>query len=259
MKDEHFFIVGAQRSGTTYLYQLCTEHPQIEMAQPIKPEPKFFLNDPEFELGLDHYQKKYFKEKKGAVIFGEKSTSYIEVEKAAGRIAQSFPSAKIVFIFRDPVERAVSNYWFSVKNGFETLPIEEAFYKEDQRWRNYNPAKISVSPFAYLRRGRYINYIEMYQKYFPSNQIHVVIQEQIIRSTQPLHDLYSFLGVEPSYCPEALYRVINANETRLQKELDSDLEKYLQRYFSDTTAALALRLKMPLTEWKSYNQRQPHN
>lgn len=252
MEGEHFFIVGAQRSGTTYLYQLCAEHPQIEMAQPIKPEPKFFLNDAEFQLGLEYYQGKYFKEKKGALIFGEKSTSYIEVEQAAERISRSFPSARIVFILRDPVERAVSNYWFSVKNGFETLPIEEAFYKEDQRWQDYDPNKVSVSPYAYLRRGRYMDYIEMYQKYFPPNQIHVVIQEQITRSTPPLRDLYSFLGVEPSYHPEALYRVINANEVKRPKTLEPDLEKYLQSYFSDATAALARYLKMPLSEWKSY-------
>jgi len=40
---EHFFVVGAQRSGTTYLYNVLDEHPQIFMAKPVRPEPKFFF------------------------------------------------------------------------------------------------------------------------------------------------------------------------------------------------------------------------
>lgn len=253
MEDEHFFIVGAQRSGTTYLYQLCAEHPQIEMAQPTKPEPKFFIKDGEFELGLDHYKKKYFKQGKEAKIFGEKSTSYIEIEKAAERISRSFPSARIIFIFRDPVERAVSNYWFSVKNGFETLPIEEAFYKEEQRWKNFDSEKVSVSPYAYLRRGLYIDYLEMYQKYFPIHQTHVVIQEQITRSTLPLRDLYSFLGIETEFTPSTIHHVINANDNRPNEALDPTLAQYLRNYFAESTTALALRLCNPLIEWRSYN------
>jgi hypothetical protein len=43
--SDHFFIVGAQRSGTTYLYHLLSEHPSINMATPVWPEPKFFLID----------------------------------------------------------------------------------------------------------------------------------------------------------------------------------------------------------------------
>ena len=54
----HFFIVGAQRCGTTYLYNLLDEHPEIEMAKPVKPEPKFFMKDDLFEKGLDFYKEK---------------------------------------------------------------------------------------------------------------------------------------------------------------------------------------------------------
>lgn len=251
MKDEHFFIVGAQRSGTTYLYNLCAEHPQIEMAKPEKPEPKFFMIDSEFDLGLDHYKRIYFKGKTGALIFGEKSTSYIEVEKAAERISRSFPSARIVFTLRDPVERAISNYWFSVKNGFETLPISDAFLVEEKRRQHYDASKVSVSPYAYLKRGCYIEYIEIYERYFPAYQIHIMIYEQMINSDQPLHDLYSFLGVETTFRPSVLNRVINANDDKPATKLDPTLEKYLREYFAEPTSCLEKRLGRPLTEWKS--------
>ena len=39
------FIVGVQRCGTTYLYHLLNDHPEIVMASPVRPEPKVFLHD----------------------------------------------------------------------------------------------------------------------------------------------------------------------------------------------------------------------
>ena len=56
----HFFIAGAQRSGTTYLYRLLDEHPEIEMAKPERPEPKFFLLDELHARGLKFYENHFF-------------------------------------------------------------------------------------------------------------------------------------------------------------------------------------------------------
>ncbi|MEZ9601590.1 sulfotransferase, partial [Vibrio sp. 10N.286.46.A8] len=55
-----FFIVGAQRSSTTWLYKMLQQHPEIKMAEPVKPEPKYFLNDI-FDNKKDNYLTKYFK------------------------------------------------------------------------------------------------------------------------------------------------------------------------------------------------------
>lgn len=254
MELNRFFIAGAQRSGTTYLYHLCAEHPQIEMAQPVKPEPKFFMTDSLFKLGLYYYQKQYFKGKEGARMLGEKSTSYIEVEVAAKRISRCFPSAKIVFIFRNPIDRAVSNYWFSVKNGFETLPIEQAFLKEEERRQNYDVSKVSVSPYAYLQRGRYIDYITMYEKYFSASQIYVMIYEHLVNSDQTLQNLYAFLGVETTFLPDVLHTVINANDAKPKKEIDPTINKYLLNYFKEPNTLLEKRLGYSIPEWQSIDK-----
>jgi hypothetical protein len=250
MEFKHFFIAGAQRSGTTYLYHLCAEHPQIEMAQPVKPEPKFFMIDALYERGLEYYKSAFFKGKPKVLIQGEKSTSYIEVEKAAQRIARHFPEGKIIFILRNPVERAISNYWFSVKNGFEKLSIEEAFLKEENRRQSYDTSKVSVSPYAYLWRGRYIEFLEMYERYFPAEQIYVILHEQIINSEQYLRDFYAYLGVNPTFVPTSLHTIINANENKPAKEIDPQLRKYLENYFAEFNARLSKRLGLSLAEWQ---------
>src|SRR5262245_14449285 len=163
---EHFFVVGAQRSGTTYLYYMLDEHPEIEMAKPIRPEPKFFMQDVFLESQPKDYERIYFGAKSDAQFRGEKTASYIESPLAAKRIAQWYPNAKILFLLREPIARAISNYHFSAANKLETLPLEEAIRTEEQRRENYDHDRISASPFAYLQRGIYIDYIRVYEQFF---------------------------------------------------------------------------------------------
>ncbi len=246
--SEHFFIVGAQRSGTTYLYHILAEHPNIEMARPVKPEPKFFYWDHLFARGVNYYLENFFSDRVDISLRGEKSTSYFESEKAAQRIARTFPQAKILIILRQPIERAVSNYWFSVNSGFETLPMEEAFLREEERRLDYNPQEISVSPFAYLQRGRYIDYLLMYETYFSRKNIKVILYEQLVGSETLVYDLYKFLGVS-AYQPVALHTRVNQGN-KPDIALPAELRHYLLDYFADPNARLAEHLDISLSEWK---------
>ena len=131
---KNLFIVGAQRSGTTYLYQILTNHPQVAMAQPVRPEPKFFLDERLVAQGKDYYENTYFNERVEATSYlGEKSTSYIESIEAAQRIHSLYPDARILMILRDPVVRAYSNYRFSVAHQLEKLTFMEALVAEPER------------------------------------------------------------------------------------------------------------------------------
>lgn len=242
----HFFIVGAQRSGTTYLHTLLAEHPEIEMAKPVRPEPKFFLVDALFNRGLDYYET-FFEGKHTARIRGEKSTSYIEAEKAALRINHCFPNAKIIFVLRNPIERAISNYWFSVKNGLENMPMEEAFLRED---RDYDSTQISVSPYAYLERGRYLDYIHMYEKYFLRSSILIVIFERLIEEAREIQRIYDFLGASSGFIPDALGEIVNKGE-KPDCKLSHKMECYLEDYYAKPNAQLAEYLEANLDEWKS--------
>src|SRR5690606_13316093 len=143
--QRQLFIVGAQRCGTTYLYKLLDEHPEVEMAKPARPEPKFFLKDGS-ENQRDHYINTYFSNQ-NTLLLGEKSTSYIESRRAAERIATCFPDAIIIFLLRNPVSRAISNYWMSVDNELEDQPISVLL---DDSMESRPSQGLSVSPFRYL-------------------------------------------------------------------------------------------------------------
>jgi hypothetical protein len=246
----HFFIIGAQRSKTTYLATLLAEHPEIELASPLRPEPKFFLRPESVSLGLEHYFTRHFSNPK-AGIRGEKGTSYIESEFAARQIAAHFPSARLLVCVRDPIDRAVSNFKFSTMNGFETLPMDLAF-RQDERTRTYDRTAVSASPFAYLTRGLYLQQMEKYLKRFSREQIKVL---QFERLGEPgvLRELFSFLGVSPDFSPTGTATRINASRGP-DPELTPELESWLKDYFRESNLALEREFQLDLSNWRSQSK-----
>ena len=246
---EHFFIVGAQRSGTTYLYQVLDEHPDIEMAKPVRPEPKFFLRPDLSGISHAEYARLYFDSASTAQLRGEKSTSYIESEQTAQRIAEWFPQAKLIFLLRDPITRALSNYQFSRKSGLETAPLEAAIYQDAERRDQYDRSRISTSPFAYLQRGRYMDYIEVYQRYFDREQMIFLIYETFVSQLDAVQGLYAALGVDVSFIPASLEAHVNSSDYDTGDSLSPELEAYMRDYFAEPNAQLAAYLGRPLTVW----------
>jgi Sulfotransferase domain len=226
---EHFVIVGAQRSGTSYLYGLLNEHPDIEMATPMRPEPKFFLDDDAYARGLDYYEQHCFPGSRAGVR-GEKSTSYIESEVAAQRIMTLLPDALVVVVLRDPVQRALSNYAFTVAHGNENLDIGEALRASATGERHWDHDQFSVSPYAYLQRGRYADYLERYVRHVPRAQIHVVMFEDLVENHGAITELYRRLGVDSTFEPSGLGVPVNS-ESRDGECISGELMAFLRDYY----------------------------
>ena len=114
------------------------------MALPMRPEPKFFLVDEVYQKGIDHYRRKWFAEVPEGKLAGEKTTSYLESSRAAERIHQHLSQVKLIFILREPADRAYSNYLWSCMNGLESEDFETALNLEEQREREV-PALMPTS------------------------------------------------------------------------------------------------------------------
>ena len=245
---DHFVIVGAQRSGTTYLYGLLDEHPQIEMAKPLRPEPKFFLDYDEYSLGLDAYEAKYFSDP-AARVRGEKSTSYIESGVAARRIHAMLPGALVVVVVRDPVARAMSNYHFTKHNGIEDLDAADALRQAATSDRPWDRTRFSVSPFDYLARGRYVDALERYALHIPREQIHVLVFEELVADPEVIGAFYERLGVDPMFRPTGLGTPLNAAPSA-DDVPGPQLETWLRDYFRVPNRELEEFLGRPLP-WPS--------
>jgi Sulfotransferase domain len=242
---DRVFIVGVQRCGTTYLYHLLDAHPLIAMAKPVRPEPKVFL-DNSVTGDPDAYDRLVFPDAPTAVVRGEKSTSYLDRADALRRICDTFPDATFLVVMRDPVERALSHYRFSVDNGVETRPVEVALGDAlEARAPSYDPA-ISVSPFAYIRRGHYLEQLIGLERYVPKDRIRVVLFEELVSEKAVIWQTYRFLGVDVGFKP----RRVAANTSRTRVDVSTDLRDLLRSHFAPLNSQLAHHLGRSLDNWQ---------
>jgi len=228
----HFLVVGAQRSGTTWLHDQLAAHPHVSMARPATPEPKVFLSPG--PVDPDDYRARFFGHAGAGDLLGEKSTSYLESPTAPDLVAATLGEVRIVVQLRDPVARAVSNWSFSRDHGIEQRPLAEALAANLAGPTPWDPASSSVSPFAYLERGRYVDDVARWRDRFP---VHVQFLEEMLVEPERMGDLFDFLGVSPDVPgPEA--GPVNASSS-VGEDLDDGLLARLRAYFADSDAALA--------------------
>ena len=155
----HFIIVGTQKSGTTALADMLGQHPRIYVP---RGEANFF--DKRFDRGLKYYESFLSPgvrdEPLTRLIVGEKTPGYAISHQAPTRMFDTAPDAKLIWIFRDPVKRACSHYWFSIQNGQDKLSFEDAVNEEGERGNKR-------LAWTYLRRGYYAEQIRRFLEYFP--------------------------------------------------------------------------------------------
>src|SRR4051812_36085465 len=96
----NLIIIGAARAGTTSLYHYLRSHPEIWMS-PEK-ELYFFVEDHNWKRGIEWYERHF---PAGTPVRGEASTFYTHFPIRPGvpeRIAALLPSAKLIYLVRDP-------------------------------------------------------------------------------------------------------------------------------------------------------------
>ena len=236
----HLLVIGAQRSGTTYLQSLLDSHPDITMARPARPEPKVFCDAEASARGSRWYRATYFAHASSEHLLGDKSTSYIEDAAAPGRAAAMLGEPHIIVMLRDPVKRAVSNWRFSTANGLETRPVETALRENLTQETPWDHETSSVSPFAYLERGRYMDYLAPWMATFP-NTMHVLFMEEPWRTVPLLAGLWKDLGVDVGAGPEPPVEAVDRSDGD-PPALSDELLGRLKSYYEASNRALTAHL-----------------
>jgi hypothetical protein len=190
----NFYCVGVQKSGTTTLHDILKEHPQIFL--PKKKEAHYFDMDNRYEKGLSWYYNEFFQEYNGEKICGSCNPDYIYFEEVPRRIFEAFGSKiKLVFIFRNPADRAFSHYLMSKRRMIETEVFEKAITLEASRIRIDYKHK---SDFSYISRGYYAEQLKRYLEYFPiENMFFIRFEDDFIKNRKnTINQLLKFLEVE---------------------------------------------------------------
>lgn len=207
----NFFIVGAMKSGTTSLYHYLTKVNGVFMS--LIKEPNYFASE-DFPSNtyLEVVRKKddylsLFSNAKDAVAIGEASTNYLYSERAAFRIQEFIPNAKIIAILRDPIERAYSHYLQYVRNKYENahnLSFLEAVRK-DYELTNKG---IGVSAL-YVEKGLYYQQVKRYLDLFGRENVKILFFEEFINYPyEHVAKVLEFLRVCPDV-PDNVGRVYN--------------------------------------------------
>jgi hypothetical protein len=245
-----FIIGGAPRSGTTWLYWLLDRHPAIAMARPHAPEPKFFLVDSVYEKGLAHYSRTWFEAVDPGLIAGEKSTDYRESAAAAVRIARDLPRVKLIFILREPVERAYSNYLWTRMNGLEHESFETALALEEQRERELPERWRFTRPYSYFSRGLYADLLQAYVDRFPPSQLLIVKFEDILAEPRDLaRRVHRFLNVAERPDDAVDIGVINPSAKNEDTPLDERTRLELHARYVEPNRRLAAMLGPAFGVW----------
>lgn len=230
-----FAILGAQRSGTTTLYNNIIRHPAIFPAS-VK-EVHFF--DLFYQMGRNwyraHFPTRMAMWRRSGAITGEGSPYYLFHPHAPRRMHETIPNARLIIILRNPIGRAQSHYEHTFRRKLENLPFQDAIAEEPGRLAG-ETAKILADKsyysfnhqeYSYLARGLYADQLQAWEKYFPRDQMLVLINEELDADPDATYArIFEFLGVPPF----SLGGFVRSNVAKYDK-MSPELRERLAEYF----------------------------
>jgi glycosyltransferase involved in cell wall biosynthesis len=232
-----FLIIGAQRCGTTSLWQYLSCHPQIHMSNPK--ELHYFDREEGYpDHGWYRNQLAF-----AGKVTGEATPIYCFWPGAIERIYAFDPSIRLIMILRNPIDRAISHYWMEFQRGDETLPIWEAFQAEAARLAE--GSSFSLRHHSYLARGRYCEQIDQLYEYFPPRQVLLCrLEDLAVAPAKVLQTIADFLGVAPEWDWEPLvYHKGNYPQP------EQPLRDYLRCYYAPHNLVLASKYGVRVDDW----------
>ena len=182
----NFLCVGAQRTGTTWLFECLREHPEINI--PDIKEINYFsdINSKNYYKGLEWY-KTFFDVNKRCSAVGEITPEYLVDPLSPERIKSTLGDIKIIIILRNPVERAFSSYGKGMR---------------ENNWHCSFTEFVEKNMDYCIDRGRYYEQINRYYDFFSEKNILIMLYSDIKKAPEAfLRDVFCFLNVDNTYTP----------------------------------------------------------
>jgi hypothetical protein len=198
----NFIVAGAEKTGSTSLYEYLKRHPDVFMS-PVK-EPEYFI----LEGGvtdISEYESLFDGVESESAI-GEASVGYFYSDGSAARINEHIPEATIIVLLRDPAERAFSHYnMLREKGAVPNRPFLDALHEAERE-----------GSFTYtgLPTSRYSARLQQYKSVF-GDQLNVYLHRQL--KEDPLSTVQAIsedIGVDSDYVVDTTQ---NYNETEIPK------------------------------------------
>jgi len=203
----NFLIIGAARSGTTYLKNALEQHPDVYMGSEgaYTGDIHFFNSShssKNWEKGLEWYRK-FFDGRTTERAVGQKSGLYFSDPEAPKLIRQALgDDVKLIATLRNPIERAYSAYWYQI----EDIPRGSSFLDACKLEQN-NQLKLQSLLHG---PGFYHKHLCNYLKHFNKEQFHFIIFD--FMKEDPLAELtkvFQFLEIANRFVPTNYDKKVN--------------------------------------------------
>jgi hypothetical protein len=265
-KGPDFLVIGAQRAGTTWLHRVLRQHPSLWLP-PVKElhyfdrlETKRTILDPKERrrVGLkqllsldpwlvsywlrarsDEWYARLFRAAKAkGLVAGEITPAYATLDETVlRRIKRLNDNIKLIFVMRDPVERAWSAVNNAAKKGIDASTVEKSI----KRARESGAAA----------RSAYADTIRRLEAVFPASQVHYCFFEDLRDRPEALtSDLFAFLGVTPvPPTPVQLPQAVNVAAG--SKPIPAEFSRTMARDYLPMVGDLCRRFDGPPHRWRA--------
>lgn len=199
IRTPNLFIVGAAKSGTTSLWHILKQHPDVFMPEDeLYKEPGFF-SDLYGIKDRDKYLSIFSKASHEKYV-GEATNAYLTDPNSARRIYEFNPDSKIIIMLRHPVMRAYSLYNWMAQEGYEyARTFEAALSKEEKRKTKKIPNFFEPAyyhNYMYFSSGLYHSQIERYINLFGNNVFIGLFEQFVENELFVLKKISHFLGID---------------------------------------------------------------
>lgn len=242
-----FLIIGAQKAGTTTLFNYLIQHPAIKGS--LLKEVNFFNKGENYSKGIKWYSK-HFKNllfPASRKLFFEATPDYMINKEYLNRIHHFNPTIKLIVILRDPVSRAFSawNFFKKFKHLQDSIPDFKECIAREMQVIHDSVKEDDVTQLKFLRKGFYTDQLRDCFDIFGRDNVLVLMTEDL--QEQPIELLnrtLSFLGVMDR--DWSFLKDRNRNVGVYKSKMDTEIRTELKSFFNVKNRELEILLGVKL-------------
>lgn len=188
---EFLFILGAQKSGTTWLAEVLGRHSDIFI--PSCKELHYFTRN--YYKGEDWFDAQFARSRNERYLCEATpnylAVNYPEYSEVPTKIKNKYPDAKFIVLLRDPIERAISAYMHHVVRGRFNY-----HHSIDDHFIELIESPVSIA--GIIEFGLYLRQLKIYFSHFPKENFLILLFERELSGNpaEALSKIMAFLELK---------------------------------------------------------------
>jgi hypothetical protein len=248
----NIFVAGVQKAGTSSFHNYLATHPAL--LRPTKKETHFF-DDESIDWARPDYRRfhAFFPPHDGSRRLFESTPIYLFWPPSLARIRAYNPDARLIVLFRDPIERAWSQWCMGYAKEKDPVPFQIAIRQGRSRLRGLPRLHPAWRIYSYVERGFYGQQVEELFRIFPRQQLLLLRSRDLeLDPGGTLDRVAEFLGIQPFENVRPRHdhkrRPVNYPSRLLKEDIG-----YLRGIFRDDILNFAKLTGLSVDDWPTIN------